>query len=103
MDELLQQYPQDPTQGSPFDTGTLNALTPEFKILAAILSDLVFQGPRRFFLNTVSDKQNTWSYCTSHMLFPACARRSLTVSLSHSEQAPEVAAHTRLGPWVRSS
>lgn len=100
MDELLQQYPQDPAQGSPFDTGTLNVLTPEFKTMAAILGDLGFQAPRRHFLNTMSDKQNTWSYCTSRVLFPACARRSLTVSLSHSEQTPEAAASTRLGPWV---
>ena len=64
MDELLTLYPQDVTQGSPYDTGTQNALTPEFKRIASILGDVVFQAPRRFFLNNVSGKQKTWSYCT---------------------------------------
>ncbi|KAF8272602.1 Alpha/Beta hydrolase protein [Lactarius quietus] len=62
MEKLLVLYPQDVTQGSPYDTGTQNTLTPEFKRMASILGDLVFQAPRRFFLGAVSDKQNTWSY-----------------------------------------
>lgn len=40
---LLAVYPADITQGSPFGTSILNALTPEFKRLAAIQGDLVFQ------------------------------------------------------------
>ena len=64
MDDLLTLYPQNVTQGSPYDTSTQNALTPEFKRIASILGDLVFQAPRRYFLQTVSDKQNTWFYCT---------------------------------------
>ena len=78
MDELLTLYPQNVTQGSPYDTGTQNALTPEFKRIASILGDLVFQAPRRYFLKHVSDKQNTWSYCTLHVLSPACMVLSLT-------------------------
>ena len=79
MGELLTLYPQDVTQGSPYDTGTENALTPEFKRLASILGDFAFQAPRRFFLNAVSDKQNTWSYCKPYILFPVYAcRLSLT-------------------------
>lgn len=50
LDALLQLYPQDPAQGSPFDTGDANALSPQYKRLAAIQGDLVFQAPRRFFL-----------------------------------------------------
>ena len=68
MDQLLQLYPQDPTLGSPYDTGTQNELTPEFKRIAALIGDTVFHAPQRFFLKNVSDKQNTWSYCTSPML-----------------------------------
>ena len=64
MDELLTLYPQNVSQGSPYDTGTKNALTPESKRIASIMGDLVFQAPRRFFVQTVSDKQNTWSFCT---------------------------------------
>jgi hypothetical protein len=64
IDELLTLYPQNVTLGSPYDTGTQNALTPQFKRMASILGDFVFQGPRRFFLQNVSDKQNVWSFCT---------------------------------------
>jgi acetylcholinesterase len=67
IDELLQLYPNNVTLGSPYDTGTQNALTPEFKRMASILGDLVFQSPRRFFLKNVSHKQNTWSYLSKRI------------------------------------
>jgi len=67
MDKVLTLYPQNVTLGSPFDTGTRNALTPEFKTIAAFLGDLVFQAPRRFFLRNVSGKQNTWSYLNKRL------------------------------------
>ena len=87
MDELLTLYPQDVTQGSPYDTGTHNAFTPEYKRIASIFGDLVYQAPRRFFLNAVSDKQNTWSYCTLHVLFPGVRMRVLPLftHMSHSK------------------
>ncbi|EGN97863.1 hypothetical protein SERLA73DRAFT_74118 [Serpula lacrymans var. lacrymans S7.3] len=62
MTTLLQQYPQDPTEGSPFDTGNNNTLTSQFKRVAAFQGDVVFQAPRRFLLHQRSDEQNTWSY-----------------------------------------
>ena len=62
LNNLMTLYPADITQGSPFDTGILNALTPEFKRLAAMQGDLVFQAPRRFFLQNRSGKQPTWSF-----------------------------------------
>jgi acetylcholinesterase len=71
IDELLTLYPQNVTQGSPFDTGNQNALTPQFKRMASIIGDFAFQAPRRFFLQTVSDKQKVWSFCTLPVLFPA--------------------------------
>lgn len=55
-------YPSDPVQGSPYGTGYLNQLTPQFKRIASFTGDLVFQGPRRHFLNFASKTQNTWSY-----------------------------------------
>ncbi|KAH9030331.1 carotenoid ester lipase precursor [Lactarius pseudohatsudake] len=67
MDRLLTLYPQDVTRGSPFDTGTQNAFTPEFKRIASILGDFVFQAPRRIFLNNSSEKQNTWSYLSKRL------------------------------------
>ncbi|KAI0718159.1 carotenoid ester lipase precursor [Cerioporus squamosus] len=65
LDQLLKVYPADITQGSPFNTSIANALTPEFKRLAAMQGDLVFQAPRRFFLQNRSSKQSTWSFCSS--------------------------------------
>jgi acetylcholinesterase len=77
MDKLLRLYPKNVTQGSPYDTGTQNALTPQFKRIASILGDLVFQATRRFFLNNSSGKQNTWSFCTLHA-FPHLNAQALT-------------------------
>ncbi|KAJ6588621.1 Alpha/Beta hydrolase protein [Mycena capillaripes] len=59
--QIGELYPDDPTQGSPLDTGT-NAVTPEFKRLAAFQGDLVLMGPRRFFLEQASKTQNAWSW-----------------------------------------
>ncbi|KAI0655443.1 carotenoid ester lipase precursor [Cubamyces menziesii] len=67
LDNLMTLYPADITQGSPFDTGILNALTPEFKRLAAMQGDLVFQAPRRFFLQNRSGKQSTWSFLSKRL------------------------------------
>ncbi|KAM5540835.1 hypothetical protein V8D89_005479 [Ganoderma adspersum] len=67
LDQLLKLYPADITQGSPFGTGILNAVTPEFKRLAAIQGDLVFQAPRRFFLQNVADKQPAWSFINKRL------------------------------------
>ncbi|KAI0790998.1 carotenoid ester lipase precursor [Abortiporus biennis] len=67
IDQLLTLYPSDVTKGSPFDTGDLNAITPQFKRIAAILGDVVFQAPRRFFLQQRAGKQNTWSFMSKRL------------------------------------
>ncbi|KAI0767304.1 carotenoid ester lipase precursor [Fomes fomentarius] len=67
LDSLLKLYPGDITAGSPFNTGILNAITPQFKRLAAIQGDLVFQAPRRFFLEQTSGKQNTWAFLSKRL------------------------------------
>ena len=64
IDELLKLYPQDVTQGSPYDTGFQNAITPQFKRLASVQGDMTFQGARRFFLQHVSKRQHAWSFRT---------------------------------------
>lgn len=64
IDRLLVLYPQNPALGSPYDTGDLNQLTPQFKRLASIQGDLVFQAPRRFFLQHRSSKQKAFSFRT---------------------------------------
>ncbi|KAJ7505873.1 carotenoid ester lipase precursor [Mycena galericulata] len=55
-------YPCEITQGSPFDTGMLDALTPQFKRIASFQGDSVFQAPRRFLQQTLSGRQNQWAY-----------------------------------------
>ncbi|KAF5380644.1 hypothetical protein D9757_007005 [Collybiopsis confluens] len=67
LNELLSVYSADITQGSPFDTGILNAITPEFKRIASFIGDAVFQAPRRFFLQSLSGKQNIWSYSNKRL------------------------------------
>lgn len=63
VDRLVTLYTDDITQGSPFDTSTLNAVTLQFKRLASLQGDVFFQAPRRLFLKHQSGKQNTWFYC----------------------------------------
>lgn len=62
IDSVLALYPQDPAQGSPFGTGNQNVLSPQFKRLAAIQGDLIFQAGRRFLLSQLSRKQPAYSY-----------------------------------------
>ncbi|KAJ7205201.1 carotenoid ester lipase precursor [Mycena pura] len=62
LNTLNKLYPSDILDGSPFDTGILNALTPQFKRIAAFQGDGVFQAPRRFFQQSQSGKQNQWAF-----------------------------------------
>ncbi|KAJ7075011.1 carotenoid ester lipase precursor [Mycena belliarum] len=62
MEEVRALYPDNPSQGSPFNTGFSNQLTPEFKRLAAFQGDMLLTGPRRFFLEHASATQNAWSW-----------------------------------------
>ncbi|KAF7350022.1 COesterase domain-containing protein [Mycena venus] len=59
---LATAYPSELAQGSPFGTGILQALTPQFKRLAAFQGDAVFHAPRRFFQQARSGKQDQWAY-----------------------------------------
>lgn len=43
LDQLMTLYPNDATQGSPYDTGILNAITPQYKRLASLIGDYSFQ------------------------------------------------------------
>lgn len=63
LEQLFAAYPSELSEGSPFDTGSANNLTSQYKRLAAFQGDLVFQAPRRFFLQQRSASQSTWSYC----------------------------------------
>ncbi|KAF8955263.1 carotenoid ester lipase precursor [Flammula alnicola] len=66
--QLAALYPSDITQGSPFDTGILNALTPQYKRIAAFQGDGVFQAPRRWLLqNTVPTNPNVWAFLSKRL------------------------------------
>lgn len=72
VNEVLSIYPANPASGSPYDTGIFNALTPQYKRLASMQGDLVFQAPRRFFLQQRSGSQPTWSFLSKRLkAFPA--------------------------------
>ncbi|KAI5212864.1 hypothetical protein AUEXF2481DRAFT_33489 [Aureobasidium subglaciale EXF-2481] len=60
-------YPEDPAAGSPFRTGLLNNIYPQYKRLAALFGDAVFNLRRRQLLYTVSSTVPAWSYLDSHL------------------------------------
>ncbi|PIL25485.1 hypothetical protein GSI_13375 [Ganoderma sinense ZZ0214-1] len=67
---LLDLYPDDPAQGSPFGTGDENQLAPMFKRVAAFEGDFLFQSQRRSLLTLRSSKQHAWSYLVDRNPFP---------------------------------
>ncbi len=92
----MAQYTSSITAGSPFDTSILNAITPQFKRIAAFIGDAVFQAPRRFFINKAASKQKVWSYCTLRLLRSISIAMMLT-NLVDSEQTPENLTYIRIG------
>lgn len=80
---LGQAYPDDITQGSPFDTGTANALTPEYKRIAAFQGDWAFQAPRRLLLQKASQTLPTYAF-----LFKR-GKATLDLGAFHSSDIPE--------------
>ncbi|TLS24757.1 hypothetical protein PpBr36_08837 [Pyricularia pennisetigena] len=66
---LVNAYPEDPREGSPFRTGTSNQVYPQFKRLSAILGDITFTLTRRLFLfasATLNPDVPSWSYLSSY-------------------------------------
>lgn len=70
VNEVLTLYPSDPAAGSPFGTGDLYAITPQYKRLSAIIGDLEYNAQRRFFLNYTSHQQPAWSYLSKQFNLP---------------------------------
>ena len=68
---LVANYADQPSigqpDGSPFGTGALNNVYPQFKRLAAILGDITFTLSRRIYLNIVSSEVKCWSYLNSYL------------------------------------
>ncbi|KAF9555946.1 carotenoid ester lipase precursor [Agrocybe pediades] len=67
LEPLWSLYPSTPSEGSPYDTGDDNALYPQYKRIASFQGDLVFQAPRRHFLQSISGKQKIWSYLSKNL------------------------------------
>ncbi|KAF7373907.1 Carboxylic ester hydrolase [Mycena sanguinolenta] len=80
--QIATLYPEDPVVGSPFDTGNANALTPEFKRIAAFEGDIFFLGPRRLFLEHASKTQNAWSWLNKR------GKSTPYVGATHSSDMP---------------
>ncbi|KAG6812180.1 hypothetical protein H0H92_004048 [Tricholoma furcatifolium] len=59
---MTEYYSPLPASGSPFDTGMRNMLGPQYKRVAAISGDIMFQAPRRLLLNFLAPRQKAWSY-----------------------------------------
>ena len=57
--------PSDPTQGSPFNTGRRNQLSPQFKRMAALIGDMAFVAPRRYFAQSRSEEQHVYVFSMS--------------------------------------
>ncbi|EMD33597.1 hypothetical protein CERSUDRAFT_117697 [Gelatoporia subvermispora B] len=70
VEEIFALYPSDPTDGSPFDTGDLYAITPQYKRLAALVGDIEYHSQRRFFLNHTAGHQGAWSFQSKEFKFP---------------------------------
>jgi acetylcholinesterase len=69
IEQLVSLYPDDPSAGSPFRTGLLYNIYPQFKRLAALLGDLTFTITRRVFLAVafqVNPSVPAWSYLASY-------------------------------------
>ncbi|KAI2611266.1 sterol esterase [Hypoxylon fragiforme] len=65
---LVATYDPSPAAGSPYNTGLLNAVYPQFKRLAAILGDMSFVMTRRIFLShalSLHPDIPAWSYLSS--------------------------------------
>ncbi|KAI9758178.1 MAG: 37S ribosomal protein S22 [Chaenotheca gracillima] len=66
---LVATYPDEASAGSPFGTGDLYNIYPQYKRLAAIIGDVFFTLARRYFLN-VSSKVHpsvpSWSYLAAY-------------------------------------
>ncbi|KAF9888255.1 hypothetical protein FE257_008824 [Aspergillus nanangensis] len=66
LNELIDLYADTATNGSPFRTGPLYNIYPEFKRLAAIIGDYEFTLSRRILLEASNANVPSWSYLSSY-------------------------------------
>ncbi|KAI0793620.1 carotenoid ester lipase precursor [Fomes fomentarius] len=67
---ILQAYPSDPSAGSPFDTGSANAFTPQYKRIAALQGDWFFQAQRRALLAEYASTHQAYNFLSARGNFP---------------------------------
>lgn len=67
ISSLVATYPDNPAAGSPFNTGLLNVVYPQYKRVAAILGDITFTLTRRGYLAQISSQVPAWSYLGSYL------------------------------------
>ncbi|EMD36405.1 hypothetical protein CERSUDRAFT_95717 [Gelatoporia subvermispora B] len=78
VEEIFTLYPSDPAAGSPFGTGDLYAITPQYKRISALIGDIEYHSQRRFFLNHTAGYQDTWSYLSKEFKYPFIGALDLT-------------------------
>jgi carboxylesterase type B len=88
--ELLKLYPNDPSLGSPFNTGNDTfGLSPQFKRAAAIDGDVAFHSQRRLWMNTAANAGvATFGYLFTQPQLPTVVPAFLGVS--HGTEIPYV-------------
>lgn len=71
IEHILELYPDDKSEGTPFRTGKLNALTPQWKRMGAILNDIIFAAQRRQILQN-RRASRCWTYFSTafHKIIP---------------------------------
>ncbi|VUC29770.1 unnamed protein product [Clonostachys rosea] len=62
FESVLNVYPDQPSLGSPFDTGNANQLYQGYKRNAAIVGDLAFHFQKRAFHEAVASKLKIWNF-----------------------------------------
>lgn len=68
VQSLVTSYPDDPAAGSPFRTGTMWSLSPQYKRVAAIFGDQTFTLSRRQYLSALTKLGvSAWSYINSYL------------------------------------
>jgi hypothetical protein len=87
IDDLLNEYPDKPAEGSPFDTGDARVLVPQWKRLSALQGDLVFQAPRRNFMKAVHENGGqVWGFRKLSIQTPSCYFSALSVTSTVSKR-----------------
>ncbi|EGG08315.1 uncharacterized protein MELLADRAFT_105203 [Melampsora larici-populina 98AG31] len=62
LSHLLTLYPSNPAEGSPFNTGLANVLSPVSKQMAAMFGDIAFQGIRRYFTQSIQASTTVYGF-----------------------------------------